>query len=365
MKRALAFLMALTMCLSLCACGAKSESAPETASATASVTASSTATATASGTQTEQPSTPVYDTVTLKLSHHNSVDQPIHAALTKWADMLKEKSNGSITIDIYPAASLYNAADGQAAVEMGTLDMCLGDTSQMSTDVPAYALLSLPFMFDSYETADKVVYGEVGKAIDKLATESVGVVALGWTWNGFRNMCTTKPITSIEDCKNFKLRSPGADIYLDTFNLLGMSPTVVPWNEAYTSMQSNLVEGVESGLEAFYTQGFYKLGNNICLSRHMISIIGPIVNSDKWNSFSADTQQLMLDCWAECQAELNETVMAGEDSYKAKLADAGCTITEFTDRQALTDLFTPYWTKSAETGGYTDLLNQTLKIING
>ena len=50
----------------------------------------------------QQSSTPE---MTLKLSHHNAVDQPIHEALTKWATMINEQSGGKITIDIYPAAS--------------------------------------------------------------------------------------------------------------------------------------------------------------------------------------------------------------------------------------------------------------------
>ncbi len=58
----------------------------------------------------QQSSTPE---MTLKLSHHNAVDQPIHEALTKWATMINEQSGGKITIDIYPAASLYNQTDAQ------------------------------------------------------------------------------------------------------------------------------------------------------------------------------------------------------------------------------------------------------------
>lgn len=354
MKKLIALLLALAMCLSLAACGSgTAESAP----AAETKAPEAAATPDAAG--------PTYDTVTLKLSHHNAVDQPIHEALTKWAELLNEKSGGAITIDIYPAASLYNSTDAEDAVKLGTLDICLGDTSQLSNSLPAFALTSLPFLFDSYETAEQIVYGEVGDKLNELAESELGIVALGWTWNGFRNMCTKDPIESVEDCKHYKLRSPGSQIYLDTFSTLGMSPTVVAWSEAYTAMQSGMVDGVESTLEAFYTQGFYTLGNNICLSRHMISIIGPIINADKWNSLNADTQNLMLECWAECQAELNATVIAGEDGYQQKLEEAGCNITSFQNRQELIDLYTPYWTESAEAGNYTELLNAALAVVNG
>lgn len=77
-------------------------------------------------------------------------------------------------------------------------------------------------------------------------------------------------------------------------------------------MQSGLVDGVESGLEAFYTQGFYELGKYVCLSRHMISVIGPVMNADKWNSLDEATQELFTSTWKQCQEELNETVIANE-----------------------------------------------------
>ena len=307
---------------------------------------------------------PEYTEITLQLSHHNAVDQPIGVALDKFAQLMNERSGGKVTIDVYPAASLYNSGDAQDSIIMGTLDMCLGDTSLLSTDEPEYALFSLPFMFDSYDTAAEIVFGEIGQEIDSRMEENLGVKPLGWTWNNFRNMCTKDPISSIADCKGYKLRSPGADIYMDTFTTLGMSPNPLSWSEAYTAMQSGVVDGIESGLEAFYTQGFYELGNNICLSRHMISIIGPRINMDKWNSLNEATQQLMLDTWKECQDELNELVIANESGYQTKLEEAGCNITEFDDHQALIDLFTPYWSKNAEANGYADLLEQTLAVIS-
>ena len=305
-----------------------------------------------------------YTEIALQLSHHNAVDQPIGVALDKFAELMNERSGGKVVITVYPAASLYNSGDAQDSIIMGTLDMCLGDTSLLSSDEPEYALFSLPFMFDSYDTAAEIVFGEIGQEIDRRMEENLGVKALGWTWNNFRNMCTKDPIASIADCKGYKLRSPGADIYMDTFTTLGMSPNPLSWSEAYTAMQSGVVDGIESGLEAFYTQGFYELGNNICLSRHMISIIGPCINMEKWNSMNEATQQLMLDTWKECQEELNELVIANESGYQTKLEEAGCNITEFDDHQALIDLFTPYWSKNAEANGYSDLLEQTLAVIS-
>lgn len=221
MKKLIALVLALVMCFALCACG--QSAAPAATEAPAAEPAADAAADTAAV---------EYPEMTLKLSHHNAVDQPIHEALTKWATMINEQSGGKITIDIYPAASLYNQTDAQDAVQMGTLDMCLADCSQLSSAVPAFALTAMPFLYDSYETAGKVIFGEVGAQLDQQLEDTLNMHAFGWTWNNFRNMITKTPITSLDDCKGYKLRSPGTDLYLNTFNTLGMSPTVVPWNEA-------------------------------------------------------------------------------------------------------------------------------------
>lgn len=112
MKKLIALVLALVMCFALCACG--QSAAPAATEAPAAEPAADAAAV-------------EYPEMTLKLSHHNAVDQPIHEALTKWATMINEQSGGKITIDIYPAASLYNQTDAQDAVQMGTLDMCLAD----------------------------------------------------------------------------------------------------------------------------------------------------------------------------------------------------------------------------------------------
>ena len=157
MKKLIALVLALVMCFALCACG--ESAAPAATEAPAAEPAADAAADTAAV---------EYPEMTLKLSHHNAVDQPIHEALTKWATMINEQSGGKITIDIYPAASLYNQTDAQDAVQMGTLDMCLADCSQLSSAVPAFALTAMPFLYDSYETAGKVIFGEVGAQLDHL-----------------------------------------------------------------------------------------------------------------------------------------------------------------------------------------------------
>ena len=331
MKKAIALLLALIMVLALCVSAAADDVE--------------------------------YPKLKIQFAHINAIDQPIGVAVDKFAKLMNERSGGNITVDVYPAGSLYDQEGIYDAIELGNLDMGIGDVSGIGNRVPAFSLYALPFLYDSYETMAKIVDGEVGAALDAQLEEQMGAIALGWGWNGFRNMVTNDPITCIDDCKNYLLRSPGIDLYLETFKLLGMSPVIIPWGDAFTGMQSGVCDGVETTTEAIYTQGFYTVGNNVCLSRHMLSIIGPMMNKDLWDSLDENTQKLIKDTWMEVRAEWNETVENSEDYYVQLLRDEGCNITVFEDYDKVVELFTPFWKEHAEAGGYTELLDMAIACM--
>ncbi|WP_066456254.1 TRAP transporter substrate-binding protein [Anaerotruncus rubiinfantis] len=355
-KRALGILLAVCMTVGtlLGGCGSKEAPAAQPSQAASAESGSAPAAPEEEFTQIE-----------MRLSHHNAQNQPIHEAFEKWVSLVSEKTGGAVKISVFPAASLYNQEDALDAVKAGALEMALGDTSVISNIQPEYALFSYPFLLDSYEAAEKVILGDIGRSVDEKFVADNGIRPLGWTWNGYRNICSNKPLTSMADCKGMKLRSPGADVYLNTFKTLGMAPQVISWSEAYSAMQTGIVDGVESSLEAFYTQGFYKLGDNICLSHHMLSTIGPIINEDVWQSLNENTQKVLLDAWAQCQADLNKTSIENDNKYLEALKEEGCNITEFSDKDQIFNTFSEMWDTSATEIGAKDILDQIKETVKG
>ena len=344
MKKLLALVLTLAMAMILAACGG-----------------SKTETSTPDGSAQNGDSGEEF-TIDLKFGHGNTTEEPIHTYSQAWADAVKEATNGRINITIYPAGQLGTLAEMQEAVEYGTLDMTLGDTSLLSNLVPAMGVANLPMLLDSYEMAEKYYDGEVSQALNEELATSHNIRPLGWYWNGFRQIGTRVPITCVADCKDIKLRSPEADIYMDTFNLLGMKPTPLPWGETYSAYESGIVDGMETTTIAMATQGFHKVGGNVCRSNHMISVVGPVINEQVWQSIPAEDQQLMLDLLAEQVAAEREVTITDEDGYFEQMAADGANITKFEDPQELVDLFTPYWTEYAEQAGASDVLESILAM---
>ena len=342
MKKTIAMLLTLCMLLALTACGGQKEEAPAAPSAPS----------------TSAPAAPAAkESVTLKMGHQMAVDHSVDKALHKWADAVNAATDGRVTIDIYAANQLGSIQEMQEACRLGTLDICLGDPSMLSNLQPEYGLLALPFIFENYDAAEAIYDGEVGAALGERLEANNNMVPLGFFWNGMRCFVTTKPLTSLADCSGIKLRSPEAQIYMDTFSLLGMAPTPIAWADVFTSMQTGVVEGTDTTPESVLAQEFYTIAANVCESNHMLSTIGPCVNVKVWDKLGAEDQQVLIDCLTPVIAEQREAAITADQGFYAELAEKGANITHFSDIEAIKEVFTPYWTEYAETNNCTDILD--------
>jgi tripartite ATP-independent transporter DctP family solute receptor len=300
--------------------------------------------------------------IVLKYGHQNAVDHLVHIYSVKWADDVAAKTNGRIKIEVYPANQLGNLREMMESVELGTLDITLGDTSMMSTVLPEFGLLALPFIFQGYDHAEKVIDGDVGRMLNEKLAATNNMRPLGWFWNGFRNFATKTPITTVADCKGIKMRSPEAKIYMDTFKTLGMNPTPVPWGDVYTALSSGVVDAMESVPEAIYKQDFYKLAKYITDSKHIFSVVGPTISESVWQSLSPADQKILADSLKTIVAQQRAESIALEKSFYDGMKAGGAVITKFENQQEVIDLFTPYWSEYAEDSDSVDSLKAILAL---
>lgn len=353
MKRVLSIILALSMLFALAACGGSQPAA------SASTNAPAAASAPASTPSTESQSSA--EPIVLKMGHQMAVGHSTDIALHNWSDAVSAATDGRITIDIYAANQLGSIQEMQEACRLGTLDICLGDPSMLSSLQPEYGLMALPFIFENYDAAEAIYDGEVGAAMAANLEAQNNMVPLGFFWNGMRCFVTKAPLTSLADCKGYKLRSPEAQIYIDTFTLLGMAPTPIAWADVFTSIQTGVVEGTDTTPESVLNLEFYTIAPYVCESNHMLSTIGPCVNSKVWGKLSADDQKLLRDEFTKVLADQREAAITADAGFYEQLAAKGATITHFENINELKDVFVPYWTEYAEANNCTDILDMIVK----
>ncbi|GHC17583.1 DctP family TRAP transporter solute-binding subunit [Aidingimonas halophila] len=178
---------------------------------------------------------------------------PWGEAAEKWAELVEERSDGAITLEVYPDSQLVNGDQTRefSAMRSGLIDMAVGSTINWSPQVPELNLFSLPFLMPDYEAVDAVTGGEAGEMVFD-AIESKGVVPLAWGENGFRQLSNSNgPVDAPEDLEGLKIRVVGSPLFQDTFEALGANPTQMSWADAKPALTTGAVDGQENPLSVF------------------------------------------------------------------------------------------------------------------
>lgn len=355
MKKLLVTILSILMIFSLLtACGGAEEKTPAPAETSAPA-----APAAAPATAAPEEELPSY---TLKFGHGNSPDQAVSIAAQEWADAVAAKTDGRITIEVYPAGQLGSLEGMLEMVSLGSLDICLGDLSMMADYLPKTNLLAQPFIIQNYDHASKIVDGEIGEAMFNELAETSNLRVLGVMWNGFRNLATKVPVETVADAAGIDIRSPNLDVYLNMLTTFGMNPIPIAWAEAYTAISTGVADAIEDSPEALYTDGFHRYLPYMSKTNHICSLVGPTINNDLWNSLSAEDQAILMETLDEAIANQRAATIENEDKYSDLLEAEGVTITEFKDRAGVIELFTPAWNEFAEGADCVDMLEDILAL---
>lgn len=191
---------------------------------------------------------------TLKFGHDQAPEHAYNQAALYFADQVNKKTNGRVEIKVFPNAQLGNESVMLDSLKMGTLDFCISSTSNASSHVPEFGLLSLSYLYKDKEHFLKVANDEqLFNKFSSLSDEmDVGFKLLTFMPNGVRELYATKEIKGIEDIQGFKIRVMASPIETKVWNAIGASPTTVPFSEVYTALQTNLVQGAENTKSSYY-----------------------------------------------------------------------------------------------------------------
>jgi tripartite ATP-independent transporter DctP family solute receptor len=202
-------------------------------------------------------------------------------------------------------------------MQLNTIDMGLIGVGPMGNLTPEVLVFALPYIFKGWEHLEKVLRSDVIKRVDEIYLEKTGLRILGWMEQGFRETITVKkPITRLEDFEGMKLRMTEDDVLIKTFKLFGARPTVMPWGESYTAMQTGLVDGMESTPTGINSMKFYEVTNYVSLTGHQHTIMAIIIRESLWKKLDSETQKIFQDA-AKRAVELNykECPIANATAY--------------------------------------------------
>ena len=362
MKKIIALVLALAMVLCMAACGGSEPAAP--AASTTAPAATTTTTTPAAPAAPAEKTIDDLDPIEITMADNNNEASYPSQGLQMFMKNVTEKTNGKITWDFYPNSALGGYVELTENMAMDNLDAGELDPTLMTEYCPEFQLLIQPFIIMDADHFKKVLNLPAVKDLEA-TLDSYNIHTLGYMFCGFRSMCTQTPITCVADCAGIVIRSPEADIYMNTLKRLGMSPTPMAMSEMYPSMKAGIIQGAEPAVSAIWDNSLYEVCPCILHSNHMASFNNVVFGTNFWNSLDPLYQEVIEECIAEAQAWEFDAMTAGEQEYYDKMEALGCTITEWANYQELVDLFAPTWDEAAASiGGNAAALLEAIKAAN-
>lgn len=231
--------------------------------------------------------------VELKLGHFGSENHPSHTAAKQFADNVKSRTNGQVTIVIYPNNALGSPPEVLEQVIMGAVDMSLSGQDQIAKHVKLFDTVSIPFSVGGYEHMDRILDGPF-KAWAAPESEKVGLVYLSsWEW-GFRQITNSKrPIKTPDDVRGLKIRTPPAMAYQASIEALGGNVQTIAFGELVMAMRQGVVDGQENPISVIYDLKLYESQKYITIVNYLYSSMTHVVAKSAWDKLTPEQQKII------------------------------------------------------------------------
>lgn len=300
--------------------------------------------------------------VTLRLAHVVNEQDGFHAAAVKFQELVSERSDGAITVEVFPNATLGDERTLLEGMQIGTVDMGVITNGPVSNFLEEIAVFELPFLFSSPEAAYSVLDGEIGQELLGRLSE-VNLKGLAYAERGFRNLTNSqRPVRSPADLDGLRVRVMENPVYIDTFRELGADAVPMAWTEALTAMQQGTIDGQENPVGVVYSFKLNETQTNMTMTRHSYAPAIFVMGMPKWGQLSEEAQAIVAES-AQDAAEYERALNAKlEGEQLQALKDSGMTVVEDADLAAFAAAVQPVYEEYGEKfGDYLPRIQEALK----
>lgn len=245
--------------------------------------------------------------IVMKIGHAQPVTHPRHLSLLKFKELVEQRTDGRIKVEIYPAAQLGDEAAMLDATKLGTLQATRGGLfERVSSRLLVY---TMPFLFDSLDSIEKVTMGPIGDRIAEDAENNGLLILTTGDAGGFRQITNNvRPIMTPDDLKGLKIRAPGVKTIVKTLEAFGANVVTIPYGDTYMALKTGVADGQENPFVNIEAMKFYEVQKYLTIVDYQFHPDPFNVNPAWYRSLSAEHQKILKDCAVESMKYNNELV---------------------------------------------------------
>lgn len=267
---------------------------------------------------------------TFRLADNQPPDYPTVVGDKKFAELVDERTNGRIKIEVFPSAQLGDEKSVLEQVQLGAIEFTRINSSPLAEFNDQFTALGLPYVFESEEHLWNFLNGEMGtKLLDGL--EQSKMKGLAYYDSGSRSFYSTKPLKGVKDLKGQKIRVQQSKINIDFMEALGASATPMPYGEVFSALQTGIIDGAENNIPSLDSSNHYQEAKNFILDHHQRIPEVLLISKAAWDKLSEKDQKIVKQAALDSVQAQREEWDKWEERSTKKLKDAGVTFTEVDD----------------------------------
>ncbi|MCE5283110.1 MAG: TRAP transporter substrate-binding protein [Deltaproteobacteria bacterium] len=263
----------------------------------------------------------------MKLGHFAADAHPGNLASKMFAEAVEKRTNGEIKVTIYPNNALGAPPEVLEQNILGAVDMSLPTQGQLGKYSKKFNCVMLPFVFNDYAQADKVLDGKfLPWATPDL--DKAGLVFLSnWEW-GFRNLTNSKhPVNKPADVKGLKIRTPPELPTQAAMEALGAIVATINFNELQMALKQGVVDGQENPIAVIYSNKIYETQKYLAITGHNYNSMVHVISKKVWDKLTPAQQKIVKEESKRAGDWMRKTCRDAEAKQISELKGFGMEVT--------------------------------------
>ncbi|WP_085993650.1 TRAP transporter substrate-binding protein [Oceanobacillus senegalensis] len=240
------------------------------------------------------------DVIELKLAHNQTLDHPVHLSLTEFGRLVEEKSNGKMKVTLFPNGQLGSEREVIELTQTGAVDFSKVSASALEGFSKDYSIFSLPYVFEDYDTFQKVMNNPKVTETLYQQTRNNGFIGLTYYNAGERNLYTKdREVRNVSDMEGLKVRVQPSQTSVQMIESFGGVPTAMAYGEVYTALQSGVIDAAENNETALVGNNHGEVAKYYMYTGHQIVPDMLIMNAKKFDQLTDEQKSIIKEAAKE------------------------------------------------------------------
>ena len=250
-------------------------------------------------------------------------DYPTVEAVRWIGQELERQTGGRLRLRMFHSGQLGREAEAIDMARFGVIDITRVYSGALNNAFPLTQALCLPYVFDSVEHLRHTLDGQVGAEVLR-GFEARNLVGLAIYDSGARCFYNTRrALNTPADMHGLKMRVPASDIFIQLIRLLGANPTPLSLGEAFSALETRLIDGAENNIRSFHSSRHFEAAGFWSQTEHSYAPDVLLMSKQSFEALSPGDRQLVLDVARQSVTVMRKLWDESESTARQAVADYG------------------------------------------